>query len=45
MVKAREPPIVPVTEPQLAALLGQVGVRTRNCQGFKSASTLLLLER
>ncbi len=23
MVKARDPPIVPVTEPQLAALLGQ----------------------
>ena len=26
MVKAREPPIVPVTEPQFAALLGQVFV-------------------
>ena len=26
MVKAREPPIVPVTEPKFAALLGQVFV-------------------
>ena len=38
MVNAREPPIVPVTEPQLAALLGQVGgfvpaiVRASECK-------------